>query len=922
MQEMLESARNALEEGETEVRRLTSTRERELVEAAEQSKQSERDALQKLDALKDSMSSMREEMHNTTLRALSLERSEYFSHEINRTEQHTLQLRLVMEETKAKLEAAEESRKDVEYQLQLKREEAKVAELELDEKRIKAETEKAQADRFRYEEAISKQEAIAINKSAEEAKFRLEEVKSRENSLRLQLQDSVHRKEKAVADLKTAQEQATKAHDQMIEESRKAESSKAELEIARRHSDSIKLAAEKADSEMKHAQAQNSTAMAEVLIWQEKRLIAEIRKNTAEEERGQLEADLQKLQVNFKIEVERAKAALEERLKAETELHDSSLKLQAEAEKREAAEAHQMAQEAEKYVVDRSIELENLKKNSSQEIEDYRTEQARILAKEQAAQRRLEQKEENKAYLEREERLISKKEESSIRQEEKRRETERELSQINYQKEIEQAKIRAQIDAESRIKQERENEDVILRQKAAEAEAITKQWVTAIQATSQSIGEGFQAMLGRHLARTIAGITAFVLAGMIAKELANAVGAEFRRIMGQPTLVRESSRPVGIFESIKWSFWSFISIFQKSKTTDGFSDVVLEPKMSSAIRSMSVSTRNAKRNHAPLRHFMFYGPPGTGKTMVAQRLARNCGLDYAIMSGGDVAPLGANAVAEIHKLFEWAKRSRKGLLLFIDEADAFLGTRTRENVSEHMRNVLSALLYQTGTQSQSYMIVLATNRPEDLDSAITDRVDQALHFDLPDSSCRRKMIAQYFEKNILSRSDVSPTSIKLAKSISVVLSSNGSHSFTSDISKNKEDSVEVVPGSHLYKENNLLRFLGCQSRGPPGIRLEEAMNGKELEKAVGATEGFSGRQLSKLMLNYQGAVYSTETCIATVKDFRTVLQDEEAKLRDMKLAEQVHGYGHGLLNAKDAHFENLNGLKSSDAKSQSNGAAT
>ena len=33
---------------------------------------------------------------------------------------------------------------------------------------------------------------------------------------------------------------------------------------------------------------------------------------------------------------------------------------------------------------------------------------------------------------------------------------------------------------------------------------------------------------------------------------------------------------------------------------------------------------------------LFYGPPGTGKTMVAQRLARHCGLEYAIMSGGDV----------------------------------------------------------------------------------------------------------------------------------------------------------------------------------------------------------------------------------------------------------------------------------------------
>lgn len=48
------------------------------------------------------------------------------------------------------------------------------------------------------------------------------------------------------------------------------------------------------------------------------------------------------------------------------------------------------------------------------------------------------------------------------------------------------------------------------------------------------------------------------------------------------------------------------------------------------------------------------------------------GLDYAMMTGGDVAPLGPEAVTKIHQIFDWAKKSNKGLLLFIDEADAFL----------------------------------------------------------------------------------------------------------------------------------------------------------------------------------------------------------------------------------------------------------
>jgi ATPase family AAA domain-containing protein 3A/B len=81
--------------------------------------------------------------------------------------------------------------------------------------------------------------------------------------------------------------------------------------------------------------------------------------------------------------------------------------------------------------------------------------------------------------------------------------------------------------------------------------------------------------------------------------------------------------------------------------------------------------------------------------MFAKGLAHNSGLDYAIMTGGDVAPLGRGAVTEIHKLFDWvcvtssqhtmcsnrvyilqANTSSRGLVLFVDEADAFLRKRS------------------------------------------------------------------------------------------------------------------------------------------------------------------------------------------------------------------------------------------------------
>ena len=84
-------------------------------------------------------------------------------------------------------------------------------------------------------------------------------------------------------------------------------------------------------------------------------------------------------------------------------------------------------------------------------------------------------------------------------------------------------------------------------------------------------------------------------------------------------------------------------------------------------------------------------------------------MDYALMSGGDVGPLGSDAVTQIHSLFMWAKISAKGVLLFIDEAEAFLLSRSKSTMSERTHNALNALLYNTSGDS-NVLLVLATNR--------------------------------------------------------------------------------------------------------------------------------------------------------------------------------------------------------------------
>merc|ERR1719413_119521 len=180
-------------------------------------------------------------------------------------------------------------------------------------------------------------------------------------------------------------------------------------------------------------------------------------------------------------------------------------------------------------------------------------------------------------------------------------------------------------------------------------------------------------------------------------------------------------------------------------------NIVLGEELSERLQWTSNSLINAKRNGTPFRHLMLHGAPGTGKTLFARTLARQSGLDYAIMSGGDVGPLGQDAVHELNKLFSWANSSRKGLVLFIDEAEAFLRTgRGSESgaMSEQARNVLSAFLHHTGTESDKFVVVMATNIREILDRAVLDRVDESFEFPLPSVLERRRMLEMFMDEHV------------------------------------------------------------------------------------------------------------------------------------------------------------------------------
>lgn len=104
------------------------------------------------------------------------------------------------------------------------------------------------------------------------------------------------------------------------------------------------------------------------------------------------------------------------------------------------------------------------------------------------------------------------------------------------------------------------------------------------------------------------------------------------RILGQPSLIRESSRG-------KYPWSGFLSratssVLKKKTETNGlgkkgngFGDVILNPSLQKRIQQLAGATANTKAHQAPFRNMLFYGPPGTGKTMAARELARKSVCD-------------------------------------------------------------------------------------------------------------------------------------------------------------------------------------------------------------------------------------------------------------------------------------------------------
>lgn len=190
----------------------------------------------------------------------------------------------------------------------------------------------------------------------------------------------------------------------------------------------------------------------------------------------------------------------------------------------------------------------------------------------------------------------------------------------------------------------------------------------------------------------------------------------------------------------------------------------VEERLNSLIKETQNTYKHIKsgKKNITFSNILLAGAPGTGKTMFAKRLAHESGMSYAFVSASSFFQEGAG-IAAIKNLFKWAKKT-KGLVLFIDEADALFVDRNKlKPDSEHYKIICEFLTY-LGERSNTCMLVMATNYKVLFDQAMQSRIDDLIEMPLPDQIMREQIIALYVEQVLYSVSNGEPF-IKSAQNI-------------------------------------------------------------------------------------------------------------------------------------------------------------
>lgn len=170
-------------------------------------------------------------------------------------------------------------------------------------------------------------------------------------------------------------------------------------------------------------------------------------------------------------------------------------------------------------------------------------------------------------------------------------------------------------------------------------------------------------------------------------------------------------------------------------------------------------TTYLRYNKKPTKGVLLYGPPGNGKTMLGKAAA----TAIAALHGKEAAKTGFIYVKGPELLSKWVGSSEENVrtifssarlhherhgypaIVFIDEAESLLTTRGTRFTGMEATIVPSFLAEMDGLTESGAIVLLATNRPDELDPAIVrdGRIDRKVFVARPDRNGAREILKRH-----------------------------------------------------------------------------------------------------------------------------------------------------------------------------------
>ena len=186
---------------------------------------------------------------------------------------------------------------------------------------------------------------------------------------------------------------------------------------------------------------------------------------------------------------------------------------------------------------------------------------------------------------------------------------------------------------------------------------------------------------------------------------------------------------------------------------NGFADIAGMDELKEMLRKRVILILQNKElaeqyKLTPPNGMLLYGPPGCGKSFFAEKFAEETGFNFILVKASDLGSIYIHgSQGKIADLFKKAEENAPTVLCF-DEFDAFVPSRSGDNVGSNQAGEVNEFLTQLNNCSKRGIFVIATsNRPDKVDPAVlrTGRIDKQVYVPMPDLTARKLMFELYLK---------------------------------------------------------------------------------------------------------------------------------------------------------------------------------